>query len=155
MSKEEKARDGAQAVVPDDEILDVALVQARGAATSGILGAVVGMSGNRGAAWGFAGAAIGQRINASSKGVYPTYVLAVSATKLYVLGRHKSGSVGGWKKLEPVAQIDRTNLAVARQRHGTVSALELTDTSTGSTLEFEPQHIGGLGLKDLLASLGE
>ncbi|MET0813118.1 MAG: hypothetical protein ABWY03_08690 [Microbacterium sp.] len=155
MAKEEKAREGAQAVIPDDEIIDVALVQARGAATSGILGAVVGMSGNRGAAWGFAGAAIGQRINASAKGVYPTYVLAVSATKLYILGRHKSGSVGGWKKVEPVTQIDRSNLTVARKRHGTTSVIELTDTSTGTTLEFEPQHIGGLGLKGLLADLGE
>ncbi|MCT9821385.1 hypothetical protein N3K63_13960 [Microbacterium sp. W1N] len=154
MSKEEKARDGAQSVIPDDEIIDVALVEARGATSSGVVGAVLGMGGNRGVAWGFAGAAIGQRVNASLKGVYPTYVLAVSATTLYLLGRQKSGSVGGWKKLEPITQIDRSNLAVARKRHGTVSTLELTDTSTGATLEFEPKRIGNLGLKDLLAELG-
>lgn len=155
MSKEQKARDGAQAAIGEDEIIDVALVNPRGSTTSGILGAIVGMGGNRGVAWGFAGGAIGQRISASAKGVFPSYVLAVSPTKLYILGRHKSGTVGGWKKVELVTHIDRSNVVVAHKRHGASSALELTDSSTGTILEFEPQRIGSLGLKDLLASLDE
>ena len=155
MSKEEKAREGAQPVISDGQVLDVAVVEARGSTTSGVLGAILGMGGNRGVAWGFAGAAIGERINAASKDGYPTYVLAVTPTKLYILGRQKAGTVGGWKKVEPVTYIERSNLSVNRRHHGTVSVLELTDTTTNTTLEFEPHLIGNLGLKDLLASLDE
>ena len=155
MSKEEHAREGAQAVIPDDEVVDVAVVRPRGSTLSGVIGAVAGMGGNRGAAWGVAGGMIGQRINSAAKGTYPSIVLAVSPTKLYVLGRHTTGLVGGWKNLEPVTFIDRDNLSVDRRHHGAVGVLELTDTTTGTTLEFEPQAIGDLGLKDLLTSLDD
>jgi len=157
MSREEHAREGAQSVIPDDEIIDVAVVMPRGSTISGVLGAAagVGLGGNNQTAWGVAGAILGQRANSAAKGSYPSIVLAVSASKLYVLGRTSTGLVGGWKHLHPVAHIDRSNLEVARKHHGTVGIIELTDTTTGTTLEFEQQNIGGLGLKDLLASLGE
>lgn len=153
MSKEQKARDGAQAVIGADEVLDVALVEPRGSTFAGVVGAVAGMSGNRNAAWGFAGASIGERINASVKGGFPSYVLAVSKTKLYILGRHKTGNIGGWKKVELVTAIDRSDLSVAPSRNGLASILALTDTTTATTLEFEQHPLGNLGLKDLLASL--
>ncbi|MCI2956309.1 hypothetical protein MN032_01285 [Agromyces atrinae] len=155
MSREEHAREGAQSVITDDEIIDVAVVMPRGSTTAGVLGAIVGVAagGNNSTAWGVAGGMLGQRAASASKGSYPSIVLAVSATKLYVLGRTMTGLVGGWKSLHPVAHIDRDNLAIERHQHGTVRVIELTDTTTNTTLEFEAQNIGGLGLKDLLAEL--
>lgn len=156
MSREEKAREGAQAAVPDDEIIDVAVVMPRGSTFSGVLGAAagVGLGGDNSTAWGVTGGIVGQRMNSASKGSYPSIVLAVSATRLYVLGRTRTGVVGGWKDLHPVAHIERRDLGVQRHQHGTVRVIELTDTSSGTTLEFEVLNIGGLGLNDLLAEIG-
>lgn len=157
MSREEHARAGAQAVIPDDTIVDVAVVMPRGSTFATVLGAAAGASagsamGNP-TAWGVAGGMVGQRALSATKGSYPSIVLAASADHLYVLGRRSTGLVGGWKHLHPIAQIERRHLAVARSHHGTVPVIELTDTTTGTTLEFEAAHIGTLGIKDFLASL--
>lgn len=153
MTREDHARSGAQAVIPDDEILDVAVVMPRGSTLAGVLGAAAGVVGggsNNTMAWGVAGGMIGQRVSAASHGSYPSLVLALSAGRLYVLGRTSTGLVGGWKNLHPVAHIERENLEVSRHWHGTVQVIGLTDKTTGTTLEVEAQNIGGLGLKDLL-----
>ncbi len=157
MSREDHAREGAQAAVGDDEVIDVAVVMPRGATKSGILGAAVGagFGGDNAMAWGVTGGMLAQRAASASKGSYPSIVLALSATRLYVLGRSSTGIVGGWKDLHPVAHIDRANLTVHRRHSGTVRVLELTDTTTGSTLEFEAMNVGGLGLDDLLAELSD
>jgi hypothetical protein len=155
MSREEHAREGAQAVIPDDEVLDVAVVMPRGSTFAGIVGATAGVAagGDNSAAWGVVGGMIGSRVNAASKGSYPSLVLALSPTRLYVLGRQKTGLVGGWKNLHPVAHIQRENLEVTKHRRGTVQVIGLTDTTTGTTLEVEAQNVGGLGLKDLLGDV--
>jgi hypothetical protein len=44
-------------------------------------------------------------------------------------------------------------LAVERRYRGTVWIIDLTDTTTGTKLEFEAENVGGLGLKDLLREL--
>lgn len=157
MSREENARDGAQAVIEDDRILDVTVVMPRGSTKSGVVGAAlgVGLGGNNQTAWGVAGGMLAQRAHSASKGSYPSIVLALSDTKLYVLGRQSTGIVGGWKHLHPVAHIDRTNLEVKSRHSGTVRVIELTDTTSGNVLEFEAQNIGGLGLKEFLARLTE
>jgi hypothetical protein len=156
MGREEKARDGASAATKD-QILDAAVVMPRGSTFAGVLGATAGVGLGAGTsnatAWGVAGGIIGQRISSASKGSYPSIVLAVSPTRLHVLGRERTGVVGGWKNLHPVAYIERSNLDVKDHHRGTVHVIELTDTTTGTTLEFEQQNIGGLGLKDLLRFL--
>ncbi len=155
MSREEHAREGAQAVIPDDEVLDVAVVMPRGSTFAGVLGAAAGVAGggNNTMAWGVAGGMIGERVNAASKGSYPSLVLALSPERLYVLGRQSTGLVGGWKHLHPVAHIERKDLEVTKRRRGTVLVIGLTDSTTGTTLEVEAQNIGGLGLKDLLGEV--
>lgn len=157
MSREESARTGAQAVITDDEVLDVAVVMPRGSTFSSVLGAAagVGLGGDNATAWGVTGGMLGQRVNSAAKGSFPSIVLAASATRLYVLGRTRTGLVGGWKNLHPVTFIERSNLAVKRHQRGTVRVIELTDTTTGTTIEFEALNIGGLGLKDLLAEIGD
>ena len=52
-----------------------------------------------------------------------------------------------------MASIDRKDLGVVHHHHGTVHVLDLTDARSGSTLEFEAKHVGGLGLKGLLEQL--
>lgn len=156
MSRESHAREGAQAAVPEDEIIDVAVVMPRGSTFAGVLGAAAGVAGGASdntTAWGVAGGMIGQRVNAASRGSYPSVVLALSPTRLHVLGRRSTGLVGGWKQLHPVAYIDRDNLSVKRRQRGTVRVIEFVDTSTGAALEFEAQNVGGLGLKELLTQL--
>lgn len=153
---EKHARDGAQAAVGDDEILDVAIVMPRGSTFASVLGSAagVGLGGNNSTAWGVSGGLLAQRAQSASHGSYPSIVLALSETKLYVLGRARTG-VGGWKNLHLVAHIDLGSLEVTRHRRGTVQVIELTDTATGTTLEFERQNIGNLGINDLLAQLGK
>lgn len=155
MTREESAREGAQAVIPDDEIVDVAVVMPRGSTISGVLGAAVGVAvgGDNPTGWGVVGGMLGSRVNAASHGSYPSLVLALSPTRLYVLGRARTGLVGGWKHLAPLAHIERRDLEVSKKRHGTVLIIGLTDTTNGSTLEVEAQNIGGLGLKDLLGDI--
>lgn len=155
MSQEVKARAGAQAAVPGDQVLDVAVVMPRGSTVSGMLGAAAGVAagGGNSTAWGVGGGMIGQRVNAASRGSFPSVVLALSASTLYVLGRDRDGLVGGWKHLHPVAHIDRSDLEVQHRRHAAVHIVELTDRRSGATLEFEARHVGGLGLKGLLAQL--
>lgn len=155
MSREEHAREGAQAVIPDDEVIDVAVVMPRGSTFAGVLGAAAGVVGGGGntTAWGVAGGMIGQRVSAASHGSYPSLVLALTPTRLHVLGRTSTGLVGGWKHLHPVAHIERADLEVTKHHSGTVLVIGLTDTTTGTTLEVEAQNIGGLGLKDLLGEV--
>lgn len=157
MSREEHAREGAQSLLVDDEVIDVAVVMPRGSTKSGVLGAAlgVGLGGNNQMAWGVAGSMLAQRAHSASQGSYPSIVLAVSATKLYVLGRRMTGLVGGWKDLALVAHIDRGDLKIDTRHSGTVRVIELTDTTTGNVLEFEAQNIGGLGLNDFLDELGK
>jgi hypothetical protein len=157
MSSEDTARAGAQAVIPDDEILDIAVVMPRGSTLAGVFGAAAGVgtgSSNSTMAWGIAGGMLAQRANSAAKGSYPSIVLALSPTRLYILGRSRTGVVGGWKHLHPVAHIERQNLEIKRHKHGTVRVIELTDTTTGNALEFEVMTIGGHGLGELLDALG-
>lgn len=155
MSREEHAREGAQSVIPDEEVLDVAVVMPRGSTFAGVLGAGVGVAagGSNPTAWGVVGGMAGSRMNAASKGSYPSLVLALTPARLHVLGRAHTGLVGGWKNLHPVAHIDRENLEVSKHRRGTVLVIGLTDTTTQTTLEVEAQNVGGLGLKDLLGEV--
>lgn len=157
MSRETHAREGAQIAVPDDQILDVAVVMPRGSTMSGVLGATAGLAagGSHTTAWGVAGGMLAQRANAASRGSYPSLVLALSPTRLYVLGRRSTGLVGGWKKLNQVSTIARANLRIERRPRGTVTVLSLTDTTSGAVLEVEAQNVGGLGLKDLVSSVNE
>ncbi len=155
MSREEHARDGVQAVIPNDSIMDVALVMLRGSTFASALGAAAGGGASNSVGWGISSGMITQRLRAAANGEYPSFVLGLSATRLYVLGRDKAGLVGGWKDLELIAAIDRGHLAVSREHRGTIVAIELTDTTTGSKLEFEQKLVGNLGASDLLAALHE
>ncbi|WP_263092107.1 hypothetical protein [Curtobacterium sp. RIT-PI-V] len=156
MSRETHAREGAEKAT-GDHILDVALVSPKGSTFARVLGATAGagLGGNNGASWGVAGALIADRLSSTAHGTDPTTVLAIAEDKLHILGRDATGIVGHGKDLELVATIPRSSLAVERHHRGTTLAIELTDTTTGVTLEFEARPLGNLGVKDLLRELEE
>ena len=154
MSRESSAREGAEQAT-GEAIIDVALVSPKGSTFARILGAGAGtgIGGANTASWGVAGAMIADRLTSQKTGEDPTTVLALSADKLHILGRDSTALVGHWKDLEHVASIPRDSLSVARHRQGTTLAIELTDITTGVTLEFEARPIGNLGVEDLLKEL--
>lgn len=154
MSRESSAREGAEQAT-GERIIDVALVSPRGSTFARVLGAGAGtgIGGTNAASWGIAGAMIADRLSSQKAGVDPTTLLALSEHNLHILGRDSTALVGHWNDLERVASIARNSLSVARHHQGTVLAIELTDISTGVTLEFEARPIGNLGVKDLLKEL--
>lgn len=154
MSRETNAREGA-AQATGDVIDDVALVAPRGSTFARVLGATagVGLGGTNSASWGVAGALIADRLSSQASGSDPSIVLAISKDNLHVLGRNSTAVVGPWSDLELVASIPRPRLAVERHHRGITLVVELTDTETGVTLEFEARPFGNLGVKDLLKDL--
>lgn len=156
MSREKKARAGAQALIPDDTITDVALTVPHGATMASVLGAAVGGSitqgtGGTNGAWVPMGMVVGERVAATKAGLPLSIVLAASPTAVYALGRHRTGPFMGWKKLSPLLKIDRTHLEIRHRRHFSYREIDLIDTTTGAKLRVEAQDIGNLGIKKFLA----
>ncbi|HEY5980034.1 MAG TPA: hypothetical protein VIT41_10410 [Microlunatus sp.] len=90
MSREKKARAGAQALIPDDTITDVALTVPHGATMASVLGAAVGGSitqgtGGTNGAWVPMGMVVGERMAATKAGLPLSIVLAASPTAVYAL----------------------------------------------------------------------
>ena len=157
MSREENARSAVQALIPDDEILDVALVYPRG--TTRAQGAGMALGGLAGMGGGFqgiglvAGSIVGGKIFSDAKGLPASFVLAISPTTVYVLGRDTRVLIGGWDKLQPMIKFDRSKLRV--EVHQTLVTLEITlvDTEHDATLELEAKRLGSLDVKALLELL--
>ena len=95
MSRESNARAAVQALIPDDEILDVALTYPRGFTKSQAVGMAAGgamgygerLPGHRLASVGM----VGGKIFSNLKELPQSFVLAVSPTTVYVLGRDTHG----------------------------------------------------------------
>jgi hypothetical protein len=160
MSREEKALAGVSQAIPDDTIQDVALVSPRGSTRAGAIGAALGgaIGGQLGGAgvtgaWQSLGYLAGQRRAADQAGMPGTLVLAASPSTVYALGRARLGLVGGWRDLTPLVKIERRHLRVEHRLRGVVMQIDLTDTTTGSTLKVEARLLGNLGVTDFLENL--
>ncbi|WP_141216933.1 hypothetical protein [Rhodococcus sp. 14-2483-1-2] len=157
MSRESKARAGAQAAVGGDPILDVALAVPRGSTFAGAvgmgLGAGIGGGGNSTTAWEMGGLMAGRAGAARRQKMPPSVVLAMSETTLYALARKRFGLFGSWKKLGLLTRIPRSHLTVTHKRRGTVLHLTFTDTTSGVPLEVETTPVGNLGINDFLKRL--
>jgi hypothetical protein len=157
MSSEETARTAVQALIPDDEILDVALVYPRGttrAQGAGMaLGGVAGMGGGFQGVGMIVGSVVGGKIFSDAKDLPASFVLAISPTTVYVLGRDTQVLIGGWDKLQPMIKFDRSKLRV--EVHQTLVTLDITlvDTEHDATLELEAKRLGSLDVKALLELL--
>lgn len=154
MSREENARAAVQALIPDDEILDVALTYPAGFTKSQAVGMAVGGVAGFGSDFQaiatVAGAYAGGKIFSNLKELPQTFVLAISPTTVYVLGRDKQGLYGGWDTLQPMIKFDRSTLHVELKQTVATLEIRLVDTATDASLELEAKRIGSLDVKALL-----
>ena len=154
MSREDNARAAVQALIPDDEILDVALTYPRGFTKSQAVGMAAG--GAIGFGSDFQGVAavmggvVGGKIFSNLKELPQSFVLAISPTMVYVLGRDKQSAFGGWDRLHPMVKFDRSTLHVELQQTLVTLNITLVDTANGATLELESKRLGTLDVKALL-----
>jgi len=154
MSREDKARAAVQALIPDDQILDVALTYPRGvtkATAVGIAaGSAIGFGSDFQGVAAMAGAYAGGKIFSNLKELPQSFVLAISPTMVYVLGRDKQSDFGGWDTLQPMIKFERRTLHVELQQTLVTLNITLTDTETDSSLELESKRLGTLDVKALL-----
>ena len=154
MSRDDKARAAVQALIPSDEILDVALAYPRGvtkASAVGIaVGGAIGFGGDFQGVAAMAGAYAGGKIFSNLKDLPQSFVLAISPTTVYVLGRDKQSDFGGWDDLQPMIKFERRTLHVELQQTVVLLNLTLTDSETGASLELEAKRLGNLDVKALL-----
>ena len=158
--QEHAAIQGATTALGGEEVLAVALafppgttkVQGEALIVGDLLGGIAGGSSGVGAGGGIGmlGSTLALREGESA----PSYVLAVTATAVHVLGRPKVGPFGGWHHLSPLTSIDRSSLSVSHKQNGVVQDLTLTDTTTGHTVDVELKPIAN-GLGTFLAALGQ
>ncbi len=154
MSREENARSAVQALIPDDEILDVALTYPRGFTKSQGVGMAIGGAMGMGSDFQGVGLAIGGvvggKIFSNLKELPQSFVLAISSTTVYVLGRDKQGPFGGWNSLLPMVKFERDKLRVDISQHLATLDITLVDTEHEATLELEAKRLGTLDVKALL-----
>ena len=157
MSREDSALAAVKALIPDDEILDVALTYPRGytkAQAVGLLaGGVIGSGGDFQAVGAVVGGMVGGSIFSNLKDVPKSIVLAVSPSTVYVLGRDTQALVGHWDILEPMLKFDRAHLLVEVKQTLATLNITLVDTEHDATLELEAKRMGTLGVKGLLELL--
>jgi hypothetical protein len=157
MSREANARSAVQALIPDDEILDVALTYPRGFTKS--QGAGMALGGAIGFGSGFQavglalGGVVGGKVFSNLKELPQSFVLAISPTTVYVLGRDTQVLIGGWDKLQPMLKFDRSTLRVEVHQTLVTLDIKLVDTEHDATLEVEAKRLGSLDVKALLELL--
>jgi hypothetical protein len=141
VSQEDDAQAAVQALIPDDEILDVALTYPRGytktQAVGFAAGGAIGFGGDFQAAAAVVGSMVGGKIFSNLKEVPQSIVLAVSPTTVYVLGRDTIATFGHWDILQPMLKFERSSLRVEVKQ--TLATLDITlmDTEHDATLELE------------------
>ena len=154
MSREENARAAVQALIPDDEILDVALTYPRGFSKSQGVGMALGGAMGMGTDFQGVGLAIGGlaggKIFSNLKELPQSFVLAISPTTVYVLGRDKQGLLGGWDTLQPMIKFERNTLQVELTQTLATLNITLVDTEHDATLELEAKRLGSLDVQALL-----
>ncbi len=157
MSREDSALAAVKALIPDDEILDVALTYPRGYTKSQAVGlaagGAIGFGGDFQGVAAVVGGMVGGKIFSNLKDVPQSIVLAVSPTTVYVLGRDTQALVGHWDILEPMLKFDRAHLQVEVKQTLATLNITLVDTEHDATLELEAKRMGTLGVKALLELL--
>jgi len=157
VSQGDNARAAVQALIPDDEILDVALTYPRGYTKSQAVGlaagGAIGFGGDFQAVSAVIGGMVGGQIFSNLKEVPQSIVLAVSPTTVYVLGRDTQAMIGHWDTLKPMLKFERAHLQVEVAQTLATLNITLVDTEHDATLEVEAKRMGTLGVKALLELL--
>ena len=154
MSREDKARAAVQALIPDDEILDVALTYPRGftksQAAGMAAGGAIGFGSDFQGVAAVVGSVAGGKIFSNLKELPQSFVLAISPTTVYVLGRDKQAPFGAWDTLQPMIKFNRATLHVGLQQTLATLNITLVDTEHDATLELEAKRLGTLDVKALV-----
>jgi hypothetical protein len=157
VSQESKARAAVQALIPDDEIIDVALTYPRGYTKSQAVGmaagGAIGFGSDFQGAAAVVGSLVGGKIFSNLKELPQSVVLAVSPTTVYVLGRDTLAAIGHWDKLQPMIKFDRASLSVEVKQTLATLNITLVDTDHDATLELEAKRLGTLDVKALIELL--
>ena len=157
MSREESALEAVQALIPDDTILDVALVHPRGytqAQGAGMaVGSLVGFGTDFQGLGAVLGGMAGGKVFGNLKELPRSFVLAVSPTTVYTFGRDTQALVGHWDEMVKMVKFDRSTLLVSVHQKLATLEITLTDTEHNASLELEAKRLGNLGVKGLIATL--
>ena len=157
MSREQSALEAVQALIPDDTILDVALVHPRGyTKAQGVgmsTGALIGFGSDFQGLGAVLGGMAGGKIFGNLKELPRSFVLAVSPTTLYTFGRDSQAEFGHWDQMVKMVKFDRSTLLVSVHQKLATLEITLTDTVHDASLELEAKRLGNLGVKELVATL--
>ena len=150
---------GAAEAVPNDTIIDVAIVFPDGTTAAQLggtgAGAVAGgLLGSANAAGGLAGVGSLAAEHELEKegGDAASVVLALSESTLYLLGRHRIGALASFKNLTVIASIPRADAKVETAHAGIVHSVKITDSASGQVYEYEAKPMGS-GLSEFAARL--
>ena len=152
MWSEKKLSATAVEVTGDDSIIDVALLQPRGAAAARGTGAAAGSVAGGDNTWGSAvgagaGAAGAQALAAAASELPLNTCVAITPSMVYLLGLPMGG--------EPyaIAQIDRDKLGVEVHQRLTVRVVILEDSESGHQYELEAMRVNRHHAKALIELL--
>ena len=150
---------GAAEAVPNDTIIDVAIVFPDGTTAAQLggtgAGAVAGgLLGSANAAGGLAGVGSLAAEHGLEKegGDAASVVLALWDSTLYLLGGHRIGALASFKNLTVIASIPRANAKVETAHAGIVHSVKITDSASGQVYEYEAKPMGS-GLSEFTARL--
>lgn len=164
MIDENAARKGAQAAVGEEPIEDVAIAFPVGTtrAQAGAMlegdgvglgvGALAGVNlgGTTGAGGGIGELIEQRRLEHTEPAA--SIVLALTASKLYLLARHKIGPLASFKDLTIIDQIPRSEVETSLEPAGVTRHLTITDKVSGEVFEYEVKPLGS-GINKLLTDL--
>jgi hypothetical protein len=157
MSRETSALEAVQALIPDDKILDVALVHPRGyTQAQGVgmaVGGLVGFGSDFQGLGAVLGSVAGGKIFGNLKELPRSFVLAVSETTVYTFGRDTTALVGHWDEMVKMVKFDRSTLLVSVHQRLATLEITLTDTVHDASLDLEAKRLGNLGVKEVVALL--
>lgn len=157
MSRETSALEAVQALIPDDRILDVALVHPRGytqAQGAGMaVGSLVGFGTDFQGLGAVLGSVAGGKVFGNLKELPRSFVLAVSDSTVYTFGRDTQALVGHWDDMVKMVKFDRSTLLVSVHQRLATLEITLTDTEHDVSLELEAKRLGNLGVKEVIAVL--
>lgn len=152
MYSEKKLRAIARDLTGDESIMDVALLQPRGAAAARGAGAAAGSLAGGDNTWGSAvgvgaGAVGGQALAAAASELPLNTCVAITPTTVYLVGLPMGGEA------YVIAQIDRDRLGVEVHQRLAVRVVILEDGETGHRYELEAMRINRHHAKALIELL--
>lgn len=164
--REHDVMKGVEAALPSAQIVAVALafppgttrVEAGGslagdgvgAAAGGLLDSLSSVSNGAGLGNGVGFLMAEHRLNQAS--ATPAYVLALTPTDLYLLGKHSVKPLAGNQDLVLLDTIALDALEVTHRRHGVVTDVTFTDSKAGQSVTVECKPLGS-GLGEFLKAL--